>query len=58
MHTITSISKLPHQLSYNMHFLSSKNVMQLETAFAFILDSDRVKEGEQMLETMKKEKDF
>ena len=41
-----------------MHFLSSKNVMQLETAFALILDSNRVKEGEQMLETMKNEKDF
>lgn len=41
-----------------MYFLSSKNVMLLETAFALVLDSNRVKEGEQMLENMKKEKDF
>lgn len=32
--------------------------MHLQTAFALILDSQRVKEGEQMLEAMRKEKDF
>jgi hypothetical protein len=41
-----------------MQFLSSKLVHQLETAFAYVLDGTKVKEGEQLLEKSRQEEQF